>query len=97
MLSRIPRNLFSRRVLVCTETGDFKAVMNPGGRPLHLAVTVANYGAQPVTGALLEVRVDDGALRKNYPVPPLPAADGSSFRCQTPRQPLAVSHTAFLS
>jgi putative aminopeptidase FrvX len=28
-----PRNLFSRRVLVCTEDGDFKGVMNPGGKP----------------------------------------------------------------
>ncbi|MEM1424695.1 MAG: M42 family peptidase, partial [Planctomycetota bacterium] len=25
------RNLFSRRVLVCTSGGDLKAVMNPGG------------------------------------------------------------------
>ncbi|NNE86857.1 MAG: M20/M25/M40 family metallo-hydrolase [Silicimonas sp.] len=32
-----PRNLFSRRVLVCTEKGDLKAVMNPGGRPVHIA------------------------------------------------------------
>lgn len=32
-----PRNLFSRRVLVCTETGDIKGVMNPGGRPVHIA------------------------------------------------------------
>ena len=32
-----PRNLFSRRVLVCTEAGDLKAVMNPGGRPVHIA------------------------------------------------------------
>ncbi len=31
------RNLFSRRVLVCTDNGDFKAVMNPGGRPVHIA------------------------------------------------------------
>ena len=31
------RNLFSRRVLVCTESGDLKAVMNPGGRPVHIA------------------------------------------------------------
>jgi len=31
------RNLFSRRVLVCTEDGDFQAVMNPGGRPIHIA------------------------------------------------------------
>jgi len=32
-----PRNLFSRRVLVCTDSGDFKGVMNPGGRPLHIS------------------------------------------------------------
>jgi putative aminopeptidase FrvX len=32
------RNLFSRRVLVCTKDhGDIKAVMNPGGRPVHIA------------------------------------------------------------
>ncbi|MGR3484409.1 MAG: M42 family metallopeptidase [Paracoccaceae bacterium] len=32
-----PRNLFSRRVLVCTEGGDLKAVMNPGGKPIHIS------------------------------------------------------------
>ncbi len=32
-----PRNLFSRRVLVCTEQGDLKGVMNPGGKPVHLS------------------------------------------------------------
>ena len=32
-----PRNLFSRRVLVCTGKGDLKAVMNPGGRPVHIS------------------------------------------------------------
>ncbi|MCB0215357.1 MAG: M20/M25/M40 family metallo-hydrolase [Chloroflexi bacterium] len=31
------RNLFSRRVLVCTDGGDLKGVMNPGGRPVHIA------------------------------------------------------------
>ncbi|USN98803.1 MAG: M20/M25/M40 family metallo-hydrolase [Phycisphaeraceae bacterium] len=30
-----PRNLFSRRVLVCAEDGDYKGVMNPGGKPIH--------------------------------------------------------------
>lgn len=32
-----PRNLFSRRVLVCTEHGDLKGVMNPGGKPVHIS------------------------------------------------------------
>ena len=32
------RNLFSRRVLVCTkDDGMLPAVMNPGGRPIHIA------------------------------------------------------------
>ncbi len=32
-----PRNLFSRRVLVCTKDGDLKGVMNPAGRPVHIS------------------------------------------------------------
>ena len=32
-----PRNLFSRRVTVCTKDGDLPGVMNPGGRPVHIA------------------------------------------------------------
>ena len=31
------RNLFSRRVTVCTANGDLPGVMNPGGRPVHIA------------------------------------------------------------
>ena len=31
------RNLFSRRVLVCTDGGDLPGVMNPGGRPVHIS------------------------------------------------------------
>ena len=31
------RNLFSRRVLVCTEKGNWKGVMNPGGKPVHIS------------------------------------------------------------
>jgi len=31
------RNLFSRRVLVSTDEGDFKGVMNPGGKPIHIS------------------------------------------------------------
>lgn len=32
-----PRNLFSRRVLVCTPNGDFKGVMMPDGKPIHIS------------------------------------------------------------
>ena len=31
------RNLFARRVKVCTATGDLLGVLNPGGKPIHIA------------------------------------------------------------
>ena len=31
------RNLFSRRVMVISENGDYHGVMNPGGRPIHIS------------------------------------------------------------
>lgn len=31
------RNLFARRVKVCTAAEDLRGVMNPGGRPVHIA------------------------------------------------------------
>lgn len=32
-----PRNLFSRRVTVVTESGDRFGVLNPGGKPIHIS------------------------------------------------------------
>lgn len=34
-----PRNLFSRRVLVCCQDGDYEGVMNPGGKPIHISTS----------------------------------------------------------
>ena len=31
------RNLFARLVTVCTKHGDLPGVMNPGGKPVHIA------------------------------------------------------------
>ncbi|MCC6580701.1 MAG: M42 family peptidase, partial [Phycisphaeraceae bacterium] len=31
------RNLFARLVTVCTNTGDLPGVLNPGGKPVHIA------------------------------------------------------------
>ncbi|MSQ89912.1 MAG: M42 family peptidase [Phycisphaerales bacterium] len=35
-----PRNLFSRRVLVVTDSGDYAGVLNPGGKPIHISTEV---------------------------------------------------------
>ncbi len=42
------RNLFSRRVLVCTDDGDFKGVMNPGGKPVHISTPEDRKKIPPV-------------------------------------------------
>ncbi len=43
-----PRNLFSRRVLVCTDDGDYKGVMNPGGKPIHISAPEDRKKVPPV-------------------------------------------------
>ena len=53
------------------------------GRPLHLAVEVANHGAKPIQGATLEVYVDDQGTRRLVDIPDLPAAD-SGLRIPKP-------------
>lgn len=32
-----PRNLFARKVRICARDGDLPGVLNPGGRPVHIA------------------------------------------------------------
>lgn len=43
-----PRNLFSRRVLVCTSGGDHVGVMNPGGKPIHISTDEERRKVPPV-------------------------------------------------
>ncbi|QQA43779.1 M42 family metallopeptidase [Pelagovum pacificum] len=63
-----PRNLFSRRVLVCTADGDLKAVMNPGGKPIHISAPedrkkvpeVADFYIDTGLGAAAKDKVEVG-------------------------------------
>ncbi len=50
-----PRNLFSRRVLVCTAEGDFKGVMNPEGRPIHIATPEERKKVPEVTEFFVDI------------------------------------------
>jgi endoglucanase len=42
------RNLFSRRVRVCTDGGDWQGVMNPGGKPIHISSEAERTKVPPV-------------------------------------------------
>ena len=58
-----PRNLFSRRVLVCTENGDYKAVMNPGGKPIHISSPEERKKIPAATEFIVDTGMGDKAAK----------------------------------
>lgn len=62
------RNLFSRRVRVCTDKGDFLAVMNPGGRPIHIASEEDKKKIPEVKDFLVDMGMRPEKVRKSVKV-----------------------------
>jgi tetrahedral aminopeptidase len=62
------RNLFSRRVLVCTDDGDLPGVMNPGGRPIHISSDEDRKKIPEVKDFFVDVGMKHDALRKKVKV-----------------------------
>jgi tetrahedral aminopeptidase len=63
-----PRNLFSRRVLVCSEHGDFKAIMNPGGRPLHISGPEDRNKIPAVKEFFIDTGMSVAQVNKNFQI-----------------------------
>lgn len=53
------RNLFSRRVVVTTDEGDLKGVMNPGGRPIHIATPEERKKVPEVSEFVIDLGLGD--------------------------------------
>jgi endoglucanase len=62
------RNLFSRRVLVCTDDGDLKGVMNPGGRPVHISTPEDRKKVPEVKEFFVDVGLPADKVRKKVKV-----------------------------
>ncbi len=62
------RNLFSRRVLVCTDDGDHKAVMNPGGRPIHIASEEDKKKIPEVKEFLVDTGMSAEKVKKKFKI-----------------------------
>jgi len=60
------RNLFSRRVLVCTDDGDYKGVMNPGGRPLHISKPDERTKVPEIKEFFVDVGFDADTVAKKF-------------------------------
>ena len=63
-----PRNLFSRRVLVCATGGDFLGVMNPGGRPIHISGAKEREKVPEVKEFFVDLGMGVEEVRKNVKV-----------------------------
>ncbi len=58
------RNLFSRRVLVCAEKDDFRAVMNAGGKPVHIATPEDRKKVPELEEFFIDLGMDADAVKK---------------------------------
>lgn len=59
------RNLFSRRVLVCTrDHGDLVGVMNPGGKPVHISSAEERKKVPEVQEFFVDLGLDADAVKE---------------------------------
>jgi len=63
-----PRNLFSRRVLVVTERGDFRGVLNPGGKPIHISSDADRSKVPGTEEFFIDLGIDPAEVRKSVQV-----------------------------
>ena len=82
------RNLFSRRVLLVTPSGDIEGVMNPGGRPIHIASEEDKKKIPDVKELIVDIGLSAAEVKKrvrigDYLVYHEPFLEiGSKFVCQ---------------
>lgn len=61
-----PRNLFSRRVMVVAENGDYHGVMNPGGRPIHISSPEDRKKVPEVKEFFVDTGLDAATAKKTF-------------------------------
>lgn len=62
------RNLFSRRVTVVAEDGDYHGVMNPGGRPVHISSPKDRERVPEVKEFFVDVGMKADMVKKKFKV-----------------------------
>jgi tetrahedral aminopeptidase len=58
------RNLFSRRVLVCAADDDYEGVMNPGGKPIHIATPEDRKKVPEIEEFFIDLGMSEDDVRK---------------------------------
>ncbi len=62
------RNLFSRRVLVCCDNGDHVGVMNPGGKPIHIASEEDKKKIPQLSEFFIDLGMDAEQVKKDVKI-----------------------------
>lgn len=63
-----PRNLFARLVAVCTERGDLPGVMNPAGRPVHIATDEDRRRVPEISDLAIDMGMDVKEVKKKIKI-----------------------------
>ena len=70
------RNLFARNVRVCSSGGDLPGVMNPGGRPIHIATEEEKKKVPLIGEFFIDLGMDAEAVRDKVKVGDMVVLDG---------------------
>lgn len=70
------RNLFARAVRVCTSSGDLQGVMNPSGRPIHIATEEEKKKVPLITDFFVDLGMDADAVRERVRIGDMVVLDG---------------------
>lgn len=70
------RNLFARTVRVCTKSGDLRGVMNPGGRPIHIASDDEKKKVPQIGEFFIDLGLSAEAVRKQVQIGDMVVLDG---------------------
>ena len=70
------RNLFSRTVRVCTQSGDMPGVMNPSGRPVHIATEEEKKNIPKVTEFCVDLGLAGNTVQEKVQIGDMVVLDG---------------------
>ena len=70
------RNLFARMVRVCTESGDLLGVMNPSGRPIHIATDEEKKKVPTITEFFVDLGLPSAEVEERVRIGDMVVLDG---------------------
>ncbi|MCA9054149.1 MAG: M20/M25/M40 family metallo-hydrolase [Planctomycetaceae bacterium] len=70
------RNLFARRVKVCTPHGDLRGVMNPAGKPIHIASDDEKTKIPDITEFFIDLGLSGEEVKQRVKIGDMVVLDG---------------------